>query len=278
MENKNCGNCYNGINTLCRDNGEVDVKNYRILEDRSGLCDSYINNEKISVLIPVYNRKVFLPRAILSILNQTYQNFEILIYDDGSSDGTFEIAENFTNSDNRIKLYFGRKNQGIGYARNQLLKICRTKYAIWMDSDDISHPERIELQLKEMTEDKLVFCTWEDLAKKKAGTTKGFASLLFPVRKDITFDETMMFGGEDWDWIERMREIYPETLVKKVLYSIDFHGNRIGTWKRKIDKEWKGEYNLEDIKHLSYEEVINKYKEEYEKYLKPVEIVAGRMC
>ena len=219
-------------------------------------------NEKISILMPVYNREDFVERSIQSILNQTYTNFELIIYDDGSSDNTQQIIMNFQRKDERIRYYFGAKNHGVGYARNQLLKICQTKYAVWMDSDDISALERIELQSKEMTEDKLVFCTWENLAKKKAGTTKGFATLMFPVRKDITFDETMQLGGEDWQWISEMRKIYSEILVEKVLYSIDFHGNRIGSWKRKIDKEWGGKYDLKDIKHLSYQEAIEKYKRE----------------
>lgn len=222
-------------------------------------------NEKISVLIPVYNREKFLERAIQSILNQTYQNFEIIIYDDGSTDDGYKIIEKFAKYDNRVIVYWGRKNKGVGHARNQLLKACGTRYAIWQDSDDISHPERIEKQLKEMEEvgmPNLCFCGWENYGRKIDGTTYGFATLMFPVNKEIRFNETMMWGGEDWDWIERMREHYGETLVINILYSIDFHGDRIGSWKRKIDKEWGGRYDLKDLKGLSYEESINKYKKD----------------
>jgi len=218
--------------------------------------------EKISVLIPVFNREVFLKRAVESILNQTYKNIEVLIYVDGGTDNTLNIAMDLTNKDNRVKVYYETKNKGVGYARNQLLKRCKTRYAIWMDSDDVSYPERIEEQVLSMDGAMLVFCKWENLKTKKVGTTKGFASLLFPVNKDIIFDETMMFGGEDWRWIEEMRKTYPETLVDSVLYAIDFHGDRIGAWKRKIDKNWNGVYDLKDIKHLSYAQAIEKYKTE----------------
>lgn len=220
-------------------------------------------SEKISVLIPVYNREKFIERSVNSILNQTYKNIEILIFNDGSTDNTFEIIKQMKDKDNRINIISYTKNKGVGYARNQLLKYCQTKYAIWMDSDDVSHSERIELQLKAMTEDKLVYCTWENLAKKQAGTTRGFATLMFPVNKSILFPEDMKFGAEDAVWREKMEKVYSTTDVNKVLYSIDFHEDRIGSWKRKIDQEWGGKYNLEDIKGLSYEEAINKYKKEH---------------
>lgn len=223
-------------------------------------------SEKISVLIPVYNRASFLLRSVQSILNQTYKNIEVIIYVDGSTDNTLQVAMNLTNMDNRVKVYYETKNKGVCYARNQLLKRCRTKYAIWMDSDDVSHSERIEKQLSAMNDkNRLVYCTWENLKTEKAGTTRGFATLMFPVDKNILFPEDMNFGAEDAVWREKMEEVYPTTDVFDVLYSIDFHGDRIGTWKRKIDKDWNGAYNLEDIKHLSYEEVLSKYNEEHNK-------------
>ena len=191
-----------------------------------------------------------------------YKNLEIIIYDDGSTDETKQIVKYFAKNTKRIRYVFNKRNAGVGHARNKLLDLCNTKYACWMDSDDISNLERIKLQAKEMTGDKLVFCGWENLKNKTAGTTLGFATLLFPVNVNIRFNEKMLWGGEDWDWIEKMRKAYPEILVNKVLYSIDFHGNRIGSWKRKIDKEWGGIYDLKDIQDLTYEEVIEKYKRE----------------
>lgn len=219
--------------------------------------------EKISVLMPVYNREDFLERSINSILNQTYKNIELIIYDDGSSDNSFEIIQGFWKNDKRINVNVGWVNKGVGHARNVLLNVCNTKYAIWMDSDDISALNRIELQLKEMTEDKLVFCGWENLKTREVGTTRGFATLCFPVNKTISFPENMIFGAEDAVWRDAMEKVYTTTDINKVLYSIDFHGDRIGSWKRKIDKNWGGKYNLKDIEHLSYEEAIEKYKKEF---------------
>lgn len=223
-------------------------------------------SEKISVLIPVYNRGKLIERAVNSILRQTYKNIEILIYDDGSTDTTRNQLMSFS-INRKIKVIYGDKNHGVGYARNRLLCLCDTKYAVWQDSDDISHPKRIELQVKQMHKLKgpnLCYCTWENLGNKKAGTTRGFATLLFPVDKTIKFPENMKFGAEDAQWRDEMEKVYCTTDVKEVLYSIDFHNNRIGSWKRKIDKDWGGKYNLKDIENLSYEEAIEKYKDEYE--------------
>ena len=222
--------------------------------------------EKISVLMPVYNRENFIERSVNSILNQTYKNLEILIYNDGSTDNSVNIIKKLMLNDDRIKLLDlkdGQVNKGVGYARNTLLMLCETKYACWMDSDDVAHPERIELQMKAMTQDQLVYCTWENLKNKTPGTTRGFATLMFPVNNEILFPENMKFGAEDAMWREEMEKVYPATDVNKVLYSIDFHGDRIGTWKRKIDKEWGGKYNLKNIENLSYEEAINKFNKEY---------------
>lgn len=219
-------------------------------------------SELISVLMPCYNREKFLHRAILSILNQSYENLQLIIYDDGSTDKSTDIIRKFMQDDKRIKLISGKKNLGVGYARNLLLAHCNTKYACWQDSDDVSSPDRIELQSKELKDFDLVFGTWDHLGKDKKGTTKGFATLMFPVDKNIWFNPDMQWGGEDWDWIERMRKKYlREHEIPKVLYSIDFHDNRIGSWKRKLCKEWGGIYTEEDLKGLTYSQAIKKFEE-----------------
>ena len=223
-------------------------------------------NELISVLMPVYNRQQFLKRSIESILNQTYKDIELIIYDDGSTDSSLEILDFLDCNHPRIRVIFGEINKGVGHARNELLKACKTRYAIWMDSDDVSALDRIEKQwalMQELKSPYLIFCGWENLAKKTKGTTLGFATLMFPVTKCVLFNEQMLWGGEDWDWIARMREKYPEESVNEVLYSIDFHGDRIGTWKRKVTKEWGGAYEEGEIDGLSYEETIKKYKKEH---------------
>ncbi|MGN0319098.1 MAG: glycosyltransferase family 2 protein, partial [Lachnospira sp.] len=75
-----------------------------------------MDRPKVSVIIPTYNRAYILRRAVDSVLNQTYDNFELIIVDDGSADNTRQIVESY--SDERIKYYYTKLNKGAAAARN----------------------------------------------------------------------------------------------------------------------------------------------------------------
>ena len=92
-------------------------------------------NVLVSVIIPIYNTEKYIKRAVDSVLSQTYQNFEILLINDGSSDGSSGICENLSNQDKRIR-YFYQKNQGVSVARNLGLKKAKGDYIFFLDSDD----------------------------------------------------------------------------------------------------------------------------------------------
>jgi len=102
---------------------------------------------KVSVIIPTYNRADLLPRAIDSVLNQTYRDLELIIVDDGSTDNTKEIVEKYQKKDERIK-YLWEENYG-GPARpyNLALKQCQGEYIAFLDSDDVWLPEKLEKQI-----------------------------------------------------------------------------------------------------------------------------------
>ena len=105
----------------------------------------------ISVLMPVYNTSAFLSEAIESILSQTYRNFELLIVDDGSTDNSLSIAEQYQGIDTRVKV-FSQANQGISKTRNYLVSLAEGDYLAWMDSDDIAMSMRLEKQYAYMEE------------------------------------------------------------------------------------------------------------------------------
>ena len=92
-------------------------------------------NELISVIIPVYNVKAYLDRCILSVINQTYKNLEIIIVDDGSTDGSGELCDEYQQRDKRIKVLH-KKNEGLSSARNCGLDIAKGSYIGFVDSDD----------------------------------------------------------------------------------------------------------------------------------------------
>lgn len=98
--------------------------------------------------MPVYNGEQYLKEAILSILNQTFSDFEFLIFNDGSTDKSAEIIKSF--SDKRIKYFEGSNNQGYLVHLNQGLKVAKGEYIVRMDADDISFPARLEKQVRFM--------------------------------------------------------------------------------------------------------------------------------
>ena len=103
-------------------------------------------NPTVSVIIPTYNRAHLIKRAIQSVLNQTYQDFEVIIVDDASTDNTEEVVKSF--NDPRIRYIRHEKNKGAAAARNTGIKTARGKYIAFQDSDDEWLPEKLEKQMK----------------------------------------------------------------------------------------------------------------------------------
>ena len=98
----------------------------------------------ISVIIPTYNRAKLLPRAVESVLNQTYQDIELIIVDDGSTDDTMEWVRGI--KDDRVR-YAQLNHQGACAARNHGISIARGEYIAFQDSDDIWFMDKLEKQL-----------------------------------------------------------------------------------------------------------------------------------
>lgn len=92
-------------------------------------------NDKISVIVPVYNVEKYIKQCLESILNQTYKNLEIIIVDDGTKDSSGKICDEISKSDSRIKIIH-QKNQGLSGARNTGLKNTTGEYITFVDSDD----------------------------------------------------------------------------------------------------------------------------------------------
>ena len=103
-------------------------------------------NDMISVILPVYNSEKFLAAAIESILNQSYKSFELLIFNDGSTDGSAAIIEQY--SDSRIVFVNSPENKGYLHWLNVGISASKGKYIARMDSDDIALPDRFELQIQ----------------------------------------------------------------------------------------------------------------------------------
>ena len=98
-----------------------------------------------SVAIPVYNVEEYLPKCLDSILGQTFTDFEVICVNDGSSDSSLQILEEYQKKDNRIKIFNQDVNKGVSAARNKAMDIACGEYLVWVDSDDWIKTEALEI-------------------------------------------------------------------------------------------------------------------------------------
>ena len=115
---------------------------------------------EISVIIPFYNRKETLRRSVASVLKQTFSNLELILVDDGSTDGSIETLGDL--NDARL-VVITQKNQGACQARNAGIFAARGKYIAFQDSDDVWRPDKLEKQITELkrTNSDVCFCRFQ---------------------------------------------------------------------------------------------------------------------
>ena len=114
-------------------------------------------NELVSIIIPTYNTEKFIGDTLQSVQNQTYQNWEMILVDDASTDRTVSVIEEFAKNDSRIKLFKLEKNSGNGFARNIALEKASGKYIAYLDADDLWFPEKLEKQIQFLKANNLPF-------------------------------------------------------------------------------------------------------------------------
>ena len=101
----------------------------------------------VSIITPTWNCAPFIGETIRSILAQTYENWELIISDDCSTDNTYKVVEPYLEMDNRIKYICNEKNSGAAITRNNALKLAIGKWIAFLDSDDLWLPEKLERQV-----------------------------------------------------------------------------------------------------------------------------------
>ena len=126
------------------------------------LLKKYINNFfniiDISIILPIYNSEAFLPLCLNSIISQTLKNIEIICIDDGSTDNSLEIINQYKKKDNRL-IIIHQTNQGPGIARNIGINMSKGKFIAFIDSDDI-YPNNftLELMFNKAIHNKVLIC------------------------------------------------------------------------------------------------------------------------
>lgn len=105
-------------------------------------------NKKVSIIMGIYNCENTIKMAIDSILNQTYENWELIMCDDGSNDKTYEIAKKYELMDDRIKLLKNERNKGLAHSLNRCIKESCGEYIARHDADDYSEKNRLEVEVQ----------------------------------------------------------------------------------------------------------------------------------
>ena len=124
------------------------IKDLKNRIKKSTFSDRASNSPKISVIVPTYNRAYQLKETLCSVLTQTYQDFELIVVDDGSIDDTSKVVKEFP----RVKYLTLKENYGVSIARNEGLASAKGKYICFLDSDDLWDQKKLQIQ----------FCWMED--------------------------------------------------------------------------------------------------------------------
>ena len=200
-----------------------------------------MKNPEVSVIIPAYNAEKYIKQTINSVLEQSFQSFEIIVVNDGSTDKTRDIVSRLQKENHNIKL-IDQINSGVSSARNNGIKNAQGGFIAFLDADDLWHPEKLLLQVSEIKKDNnigVVSCLsvllYEDgkIMGWQAGVNlNGYVykemikrnpiscGSIALVRKDLLpgelFDSALE-PSEDWDFWLRICKNYKLTTVPKVL-------------------------------------------------------------
>lgn len=179
-----------------------------------------IRTKSISIIIPVYNKQKYLQRCLTSVLNQTYQNLEIIIVNDGSTDNSLKICKEYLKRDKRIKLISYRKNRGVSFARNQGLKVATGDYIGFVDSDDEIAYNMYEMQLNDIEKYRADFIQCGAIINKKTETLENRIEYYEGNQYIMqTFLNNWIITPYVWD------KLFKKDLIKKIRFDENFTKN-----------------------------------------------------
>lgn len=163
----------------------------------------------VSIIIPVYNAEKYLSRCLDSVIAQSYKDFEAICVDDGSSDRSGKILDEYKESDNRIKVVH-KQNEGVSKARNKGIEISNGDFIVFLDADDYLTENCIE-KLMNFSEKELVICAYHNLSKRN--------KILGPkLCQDVVIKKDL---GHLWHqeyipfWLYIWGKLYHSSIIKK---------------------------------------------------------------
>lgn len=227
--------------------------------------------ELVSIITPTYNCGMFIAETIESVLNQTYNNWEMIIVDDCSRDKTKEIVNRYIQKDSRIKYYKLIENSGAAIARTAAMKLAKGKYMAFLDSDDLWYKNKLEEQINYMKDNHISFsCTsYEQIDEKnnflnktiKAINKVGYNRLLLdcPVGNSTVVYNAEKMGkfevpnirkrNDDALWLQMLKKEKYIIGIDEVLMKYRIRSNSISSNKLSLVKyHWE---LYRGIEHLS---------------------------
>ena len=228
----------------------------------------------VSIIIPAHNMRPWLGGTLASVLAQTVKDWECIIIDDGSSDGTGELARSC--DDNRIRV-LRQEQSGVSAARNVGLAEARGEFITFLDADDLWHPKALEWMLEPLLGDPACAFAWVDFVRFEDGTRRymplpgthlqhtgdlwldllvdnflpiGAFCLRAKLAKAHIFDSSLVIA-EDWDWLLRVVKGAPTAHVTQVAH---YYRQRKGSAMRDIERFLRDEATILD-RHLRSSDV-----------------------
>lgn len=185
---------------------------------------SYKGSLLISVIVPIYNTYEFLPRCLDSIVSQTYTNMEIILVNDGSTDGSLCVCEKYAADDNRIRI-ISQPNQGALAAKREGVRVCRGEYVMFVDSDDWIEPELLAAMTRTMREcDCSLVCTnvyidtEGSTTEKRNGIPSGIYETQEVVKDLFYYKDTDEYGILPYN----VAKLYPRDILKEAIDDVSY--------------------------------------------------------
>jgi glycosyltransferase involved in cell wall biosynthesis len=212
-----------------------------------------MNTPLVTIGIPFYNDEKYLNKAILSVFNQTYKDWILILIDDGSTDNSLFIAKKYL-CDSRVKVLSDGQNKNLACRLNELINLCDTKYLARMDADDIMHPDRIKTQM-------------EILEKNPEIDVLGANA--YSIDKDDNIVGVRYKISNECNMVENF--IHPSIVAKTEWYErnrYDENANRMQDIKLWLYSHDKSDFRMINIPLLFYREVEGCYAEKYRNGIK----------
>ena len=233
------------------------------------------NNPLISVVVPIYNTSKYLPRCLNSIINQTYKNLEIICINDGSTDSSLSILQNYTQKDSRIKITT-QKNAGLSAARNTGITKSTGKYITFIDSDDeISHNmlEKLLVSLQKNDAD-ISVCSFKEICPDGKITHFNKVS---SVQTYTTEQSLKAMLQEQGFMLSATMKLFPTTYFKNIQFPIGKLHEDIGTTHKLIMKARRVTFVPEELYfyHHHSDSIISK---KFDKRKLDIIVLTDQMC